>query len=96
MFDSTVNYPSLDINENKEKYTIEVIVPGVKKEDVSVEVENSALSIEFKNRSSIMERRKFSIPGDVNITAITAKLENGILEIQLPKKQKETQKIKVE
>ena len=87
IFDGFIeNYPSLDINEDKEKYTIEVIVPGVKKEDVSIEVENNVLMIEFKNRSSIQERRKFYLPSDVNLTAITAKLENGILEIQLQKK----------
>ena len=81
-----------DIHEDKDNYFAQFEVPGVKKEDVKVELNNQLLTVtvEKKEKTSEGEQsctltRSVSVPDGVKPDAIAAKLENGVLSVTLPK-----------
>jgi HSP20 family protein len=73
-------------------------VPGLTKDDLKISIKDGYLSISFKkedgdnvNYSFVSSFSKtYSIPDDVNEKEITGKVENGILEINLPKSKKKS------
>ncbi|KAI6001234.1 small heat shock protein [Pisolithus albus] len=94
--------PSVDLHENKEKNTVTATfeLPGLKAEDVSIEVQQNRLTVsgEFKKAESredngyaVRERRqgKFSrtlqLPSGVKHEDVKAKMENGLLTLTFPK-----------
>lgn len=93
--------PSCDIHENKDLFSLSVDLPGVKKEDIKIEVQNNVLSIsgervretKSENSDSIwhFERaygrfeRSFTLPTSVSADKIEAQFENGVLNVVLPK-----------
>ena len=98
--------PAVNISEEETKFSIEVSAPGFDKTDFKVEVDKGMLSVsaEHKNESNVKEKnytrkefnygsfkRSFSLPEGINEEAIDAKYENGVLNISLPKKEKEKQ-----
>jgi len=103
--------PSVNTREDENGYYIEVDLPGVKKEDISVDLNDRVLTIsgERKFKDEVKEEnyykietafgkfeRSFSIPEDADVEGIEAKSENGVLEIFIPKVKKETPKKKIE
>ncbi|MCB0374938.1 MAG: Hsp20/alpha crystallin family protein [Sinomicrobium sp.] len=98
-----VSVPAVNIKETSENFHVELAVPGKKKEDFNIEVENDMLTIssedkkehEEKDKEGRYTRREFSyssfkraftLPDNVNAGAIDAKYEDGVLKINLPKK----------
>ena len=92
--------PAVDIYETDEKMVIKVELPGLKKEDIDIEVRDSTLTLkgERKFEKEIkrenyhrVERaygsfqRSFTLPSTVKQEAIEASFKEGILEISLPK-----------
>ncbi|OMO91387.1 hypothetical protein COLO4_18417 [Corchorus olitorius] len=93
--------PHMDWKETSEGHMFMAEVPGLKKEEVIVEIEdNSVLQIsgeknvnkEEKNdrwhcveRSSGKFSRRFRLPDNVNISHVKASLENGVLTVTVPK-----------
>ncbi len=99
---TTVNFqPSCDIRETKDHYLVSFDTPGVKKEDIKIEVKNNELIIsgerryEMKNddaeatlhheRSYGKFERTFTLPSTINADMIEAHYENGVLNVALPK-----------
>lgn len=89
-----------NISETEGEYTIEVDLPGYAKEDISIELKKGIIKISAKkeknekkyiHQEKFVENvsREFSIGENIDETKIEAKLENGILEIDIPKKTKE-------
>ena len=83
---------AVDVHEDKDAYLAHFEVPGVKKEDVKIELNNGLLTVTAEKRqkngeseSSHTLSRSISVPDGVNVEAITAKLEDGILNLTLPK-----------
>lgn len=83
---------AVDVHEDQDSYHAHFEMPGVKKEDVKVELNNGMLSITAEkrekngdNESSYTLTRSVSVPDGVNVDAIAAKLEDGILNVTLPK-----------
>jgi HSP20 family protein len=92
----------LDVAENDKSYTVKAEVPGVKKEDINVQVEGNQVSItaqstrekDVKEGEKVIrsERyygslsRSFSLPFEVDQAGASAKYADGILELTLPKK----------
>jgi HSP20 family protein len=81
-----------DIHEDKDHYYARFEVPGVKKEDVKVELNNSILTVSADRKEKTAEgessytlSRSVSVPEGVNGEAIFAKLEDGVLTVTLPK-----------
>ena len=99
---STSWQPRCDMVETDEAILIDVELPGVKREDVRLEVEDEVLHIAGERRA-LEERqgrnyhyleqqygrfeRQLRLPQTVDREAIRAEFESGILNITLPKKQ---------
>ena len=92
--------PKVDIGEDDKSFVIEVDLPGAKKEDVSVTVEDNFLTISSKitkgdkalagpnireERFEGEYNRSFIVPDMVNIDGINSKLTDGVLTLTLPK-----------
>ena len=105
---SQMNFtPSVDIAETDQSFELQVQLPGVKKSDVEVSVENDQLTIsgERKYESQNDEKnfharesyhgkfsRTFRLPELVNAEDISARQEDGILFVTLPKDEKKITK----
>lgn len=81
-----------NVNETENDYTLEVSLPGFEKSDLSIKVENNLLTISHNNDQSSETftwkhsfSKSFSLPKYVNTKKVSASLENGILNILLPK-----------
>ena len=91
--------PSVNIKETVDAYDVEVAAPGFEKKDFKIEVDNDLLIIssskEIKDGERVTKQefsyqsftRTFSLPELVDNDKITAKYENGILSISIPKKE---------
>jgi len=103
--------PSVNTREDEKGYYIEVDLPGVKKEDINIDLNDKVLTIsgERKFKEEVKKEnyykietafgkfeRSFSIPEDADMENIEAKSENGVLEIFIPKIKKETPKKRIE
>ena len=89
--------PPYDIIENDKEYAIEIPLAGVKKEEVSIDVENNFLTIraERKEKKDInyykkqsyfgMYEKSMVLPDNVNSNDIAASMNDGILKITIPK-----------
>ena len=93
--------PNIDIIEERDRYVIEVEVPGLTEDDIKVVLRKNVLTITGKKNSTKMSdddervyiersygdfRRGIPLPSLVKPTEVTAKLENGILKITCVKK----------
>lgn len=81
-----------DIHEDKDNYYATFEVPGVKKEDVKIELNDRMLTVTVEKKekhgdseSSCTASRSISVPDSVKADAILAKVEDGILTVTLPK-----------
>ena len=92
--------PTVDISESKESYLIHAELPGVKKDDIKVNVENGVLylrgerKLERENKDKKVHRieraygsfmRSFVVPDDVDDSAIAADYADGVLTVTLAK-----------
>lgn len=77
-------------------YLGKLIVPGVKKENISIKATDKYLSVFVKEGEEDVLLKKFILGGLVDTKAISSKLEDGILEITMPKKEiQETVEVKI-
>jgi HSP20 family protein len=94
--------PAVDIYETPNELVVKTDVPDVSEEDIDVRVENNLLTIrgERKFEKNISEdnylrvertygsfSRSFSLPATVNAEAIHAEYKNGVLMVNLPKRE---------
>ena len=93
MADRTRSLP-LDVYEGEDERVIRLEMPGVKKKDITIELDNAVLSVEAKRiektedeESSFELSRSVSVGEDIDPNKIKAHLENGILTIALPKRE---------
>ena len=92
----------VDVEENDKSYTVKAEIPGVRKEDINVQIDGNQVSIsaESKQEKDVKENgkvirseryygsmyRSFSLGQDVDSGAANAKYADGILQLTLPKK----------
>ena len=94
------NYPRVDIREDRESVTLDATVPGLSKEDVSIDYEDGHLKIsadkQIREGDDFIHReihrsafsRWFSVDEEVyEVNNINANLADGILSITIPKKE---------
>lgn len=100
----------IDLQENEKEYVVEAELPGFTKENVNLSFEDGRLkisvkkeeSIEEKNKNYIHRERKLSsmerviLLSDVAESEVKAKLDNGVLTINIPKKIKAEKSMKIE
>jgi HSP20 family protein len=94
--------PSVDIYENKDQIVLEAELPGMKREDFELSVENNVITLrgerqfEKKDESDNYHRveraygsftRSFTVPNTVSAEGATADYRNGVLRVTLPKRE---------
>ncbi len=93
--------PYTDIFENEDALVVVMEIPGVERDDLTVNVENSTLTIEGRVNFSKYDdlkpvyteynighySRSFSVSNKIDRDGITAKVEDGVLTLTLPKAQ---------
>jgi len=94
--------PAVDIHETDDMFTVEADLPGIDKKDVKVDVEGGMLVIsgerhyEKDEKNENMHRiersygrfsRSFSLPSYVDTSKVKARMENGVLKVELPKQE---------
>jgi HSP20 family protein len=90
--------PAGDVSETDDAYLVEIELPGVRREDVDIELYGSELVItgELKEqeRKGLLRRRtrrvgdfeyRVTLPGDIRADGIEASLNNGVLTVRAPK-----------
>ncbi len=93
-------YPSVDLSENKDSFVLKAELPGMKKEDVKVTLQNNILTISGEKKQEQEEKgktfhriersygsfnRTVELPVAVKTDAIKADFKDGILTVELPK-----------
>lgn len=91
----------VDVQERDDTFELQAEIPGVKKEDIQVEIDGNVVSLQAEirqedskkeGRSIRSERyygavsRMVQLPGDVDESKAKAKYEHGVLRLVLPKK----------
>jgi HSP20 family protein len=96
--------PSVNIKENEQGYSIEVAAPGLEKQDFHIDLDQDTLKISVSKESKSEESkegysrkefsyhsfsRAFTLPKTIDASKIKAGYEQGILQIDLPKRMEE-------
>ena len=91
----------IEISDKGEEYDIRAELPGIKKEDLDIDIEDNYLRINAKKYDETKEEEKnfkhsefnygefsrtIQLPEEINIDKTEAKLEHGVLKIEAPKK----------
>ena len=95
-----ISVPAVNVTENKTSFKLEVAAPGFKKDDFKIEVNNGIMTISGETKQEATDKdeqytrrefsyskfsRSFTLPENVKSDNITAKFDDGILRIGLPK-----------
>ncbi|KAA5545060.1 Hsp20/alpha crystallin family protein [Adhaeribacter rhizoryzae] len=103
--------PQVDACETESGFEIELTLPGLKKEDIKIELQEGRLTVsgerKFRNedtnkRYQIIESqygsfsRSFQLPNNIDPNAISAEFQDGILRLTVPKDQQKTQKHQIQ
>jgi HSP20 family protein len=106
---SGINLAPVNIYETANGFNLEVSVPGINKEDIKVNIEKGLLTISYdkKEESKTEEyktirrefnhrsfKRSFTVAEQIDVEAVQAKYENGILKLFLPKKEQVKDNVK--
>lgn len=106
-FNTGITLPKVNIKETADAFIVQMAVPGLKKSDFLIDLDNKVLSIsteikeEKEHKAENYTRREFgyssfkrtfNLPESVDDEKINANYENGILNILLPKKEEAKQK----
>ncbi|HRG59406.1 MAG TPA: Hsp20/alpha crystallin family protein [Bacteroidia bacterium] len=96
--------PSVNVTENENEYHLEYLVPGFKKEEIKVALEQNVLTVKAERKTEQIDeqkrytrkefsfssfKRSFTLPENIDIEKMSARHEHGILNIVLPKKVEE-------
>lgn len=91
--------PAVDVYEKDGKYHVEFAVPGLKKDDIEIEVNDNSLTVSGKTKEDKADespryhyreirRTEFSrtiqFPQEINAEQVTASYDNGILKLSVP------------
>lgn len=92
--------PAMDVVETADEFVVTAELPGLGKDDIEIEIENNILTIrgekkeerrEKEERHYVYERRfggftrSFTLPTNVDPDRVSARFENGVLTVTLPK-----------
>ena len=93
-----------DIKEGENEYTLEIEMPGIKKENIKIELSKGYITISAENNNEVEEKEKnyirkerhygsftrsFYVGDKVEMNDINASMDNGILSITVPKEESE-------
>src|SRR4030066_607821 len=96
-----IRVPVVDLKDGEKEYLLKAEMPGFKKEDIEIEVQDDVIAITgtagwkydekgqlyiCKERACKTFYRRIELPEDVNVDEVKADLTEGVLEITIPKK----------
>jgi HSP20 family protein len=99
-FESFDFSPACDLREDNKQYVAQFDIPGIKKDEVKIELENGRLTVSGERKDKKEEKdakhylsesyygsflRSFSLPSAVDEAKIDAHYEDGVLTIKIPK-----------
>ncbi|MBU1625829.1 Hsp20/alpha crystallin family protein [bacterium] len=99
--------PRVNINETKDEFVVTVDLPGMKKEDISINLENNMLTITGERKFEVDEKkdnfhriekqygkfsRAFRLPNNVDEKNVEAEYKNGELHVTLKKREEKKPK----
>ena len=93
--------PPVDVAETQDRILVRAEVPGMKQEDIQIEFENGLLTIRGERKIEKSEQltwhrveriygnfsRSFTLPRSIDAEKITASYREGVLEIEVPKRE---------
>lgn len=104
--------PACDLSETEKEFLIKADLPGVKKEDVKIQVDGNQITIGGERKEEIEEgdakkhhseafygsfMRSFTLPQKIDEQNVSAEYRDGVLNVTIPKsKQRETRKIEIQ
>lgn len=106
-FNTGLSLPKVNVRETAEEYFVEMAVPGMKKSDFKIELDNHMLLISTEMKEENEEKgdnytrrefgyssfkRSFSLPETIDDENIKAEYTDGILSVHLPKREEAKQK----
>lgn len=92
--------PTCNFKENDKEYIVQFDIPGVKKEEVKIEIQNNRLTVSGERKEKKEEKdakhflseayygsfmRSFSLPAELDESKVDAHYEDGVLTIKVPK-----------
>jgi HSP20 family protein len=89
--------PEVDILENEEEILLYADLPGIERENLTVQIDNGKLTLTgvrqlnpegaatWEEFNDVEYRRVFSVPQSIDVTTINAELQNGVLQLHLAK-----------
>ncbi len=98
----TAEMAPVDMMETDDEYKLRVELPGLEKDDVKIALNQNVLTIsgekkeeDTKENKSFHKKeirygwfeRSFTLPGDIDEGKVKAKMKNGVLTIQVPKRE---------
>jgi HSP20 family protein len=99
---TTAFTPVADVEETDDAYLVELEVPGIKRDDLDIEVSGRRLSVrgerKEKERVGVLRRREravgrfsyeLTLPSGIEEDEVEARLDDGVLTIRLPKPERE-------
>lgn len=99
--------PVVDIYEEKDNIIVKAELPGIKKEEVSIEIKDNVLTLSGERKHEAEKKkenyhrierfygkftRSFTLPESVQVDKVKANYKDGVLEITLPKTEETKQK----
>ncbi|MEY8849052.1 Hsp20/alpha crystallin family protein [Psychroserpens sp. XS_ASV72] len=106
-FNTGITLPAVNIKDNAEEYILELAIPGMKKSDFDIDLDNKVLSISSETQTEDEDinenytrrefgysafKRTFSLPDSVETEKVEATYNDGILKVILPKREEAKQK----
>ena len=101
--EANTTLPKVNVKEDADGFLVEMAAPGMTKDDFNIEVNNNLLTISSEKHEENKEtdngkytkrefayaafQRSFSLPDSANTDNISAKYDNGILKLSIPKKE---------
>ncbi len=90
------SYKRSNILTTDDEYKIQLAIPGLVKEDIKISVDESVITISHEKKETDDNtfyftssfKKEYSLPDDIDVDKISSKLENGVLEINIPRTQK--------
>ncbi len=90
--------PLADVEETEDAYSVEIELPGVKREDIDIQLGDRQLTVSGevreKERTGVLRRRTrrvghfqyaVTLPADVDPDGVSARLDDGVLTVRVPK-----------
>lgn len=95
--------PGVNVYEGKDNYEIEVAAPGLEKKDFHIDVKDNVLTVSSEKKEEKEKKegnkvvfsefnyssfsRSFQLPDGIDVNKISASHQNGVLKINLPKRE---------